>query len=148
MNDMRPLRGILFVYELVRLLALMGIFTYYDPGGAPFPWLVYAVPNVLFPLTVLFLWIDGAAYGAYAPLYTAGKVVAAVTALGWFFFRWNADAALLVGRGDLPVIAGSALFMTAGDLFSAAAGLLLVKRLKTGRREPEPRAEGPADGGG
>jgi hypothetical protein len=140
------LRGILFFYELVRLLALIGIFLYHGPAGEVFPWLAYLVPNALFFLMALFCGSDCASCGSCVPLYTAGKVMAAVTAAGWFV-SWgrNVDAALLLGRGDVPVLLGSALCITAGDVFSIAGGLLLAKKLKA--RRAEPPAEG-ADSGG
>jgi hypothetical protein len=155
MGSLRPLRGILFAYELVRLLVLIGVFAYRGPVGESFPWLAWLVPNALFPLMALFFCVDGAAYGAYAPLYTAGKVMSVVTALGWYVF----SALLYPARGDavfftlgeniLPFL-GGALFVTAGDLFSIAGGLLLTRRLKPwpprGPGVAEP-AEQSAEGG-
>jgi hypothetical protein len=151
MEYTRPLRGILFVYELVRLLVLIGIFLYHGPAGELFPWLAYLVPNALFPLMVLFFRIDGAAYGVYAPLYTAGKVVSVVTVLGWWVFsalpRPAQDGAVFFMDGERALASlGGALFVTAGDLFSVAGGLLLTKRLKPRRPGTEPAGH-PADKG-
>ena len=150
MGISRPLRpsgtrqnlaGVLLVYELVRLLTLIGVFVYLEPAGRPFPWLAALAPNALFPLMALFFRIDGSFLGAaYAPLYMAGKVVSVVTALNWFVFfsgllRPAEDSALFFMNGEHALaFLGGALFITAGDLFSIAGGLLFSRKLGTGRQ--------------
>jgi hypothetical protein len=153
MGSLRPLRGILFVYELVRFLALAGAFLYLDPGGGPFPWVAALAPNALFPLMALFFRIDASFRGAaYAPLYTAGKAAAVAAALGWLVFfpglvRPAEDGAFFFMNGEYALeFLGGALFITVGDLFSIAGGLLLTRRPGTGPGTgPEPAARaGPA----
>jgi hypothetical protein len=104
-----------------------------DEGPAPFPALVYAASNALFPLMCLFLWLSVSRYGAYASLYTAGKFVGLVAVLGWFSFSQNnLFAAMLLGSPGVNVLLGSLLFMFFGDLLCAAGGVLLVKKLGEG----------------
>ena len=133
MKTYLPLRAGLFVYECFRLFFLVAVFTVLRPGEGLFPWLVYAAPGALFPLMTLFLWLNISRYGAYLPLYAAGKWLSFFMAAIWSVsFRQHIITAALAENAMLlfimPGIVGILLF---GDLLSAAAGLLVLK--KTGQ---------------
>ena len=42
-------------------------------AGTAFPWHIYAVPNALFLLTALFLWLDFSKYSNFLMLFISGK---------------------------------------------------------------------------
>jgi hypothetical protein len=129
----RPLRAALFLYECVRLLVLVGVFSLLGPGegAGPFPWLVYTVPNALFPLMALFVWRRFSRSGAYIPLYISGKCIVLAVAFGFCVFsRQDIYTALYLRSPGIFMILGSLLFLLFGDLLSAAGGLALVKKLQ------------------
>ncbi|MCL1991710.1 MAG: hypothetical protein FWG66_02040 [Spirochaetes bacterium] len=49
----------------------------------PGPWLLFAAPNMLFPLMALFLWLDFFKYEAYVPLFIVGKFVCIFSTISW-----------------------------------------------------------------
>ncbi|MDR2447635.1 MAG: hypothetical protein LBD58_10195 [Treponema sp.] len=78
MSAYKPLRLALFFYELFRFidaLKEMRIFSFINDLGQSdsLQMLVWAAPNMAFPLMTLFLFLDLAAYKPYIPLYIAGK---------------------------------------------------------------------------
>ncbi|GHT65531.1 hypothetical protein FACS1894110_07640 [Spirochaetia bacterium] len=98
-----------------------------------FPVLVYGAANVLFLLMALFVRLDPQRYGAYVPLYTAGKVISAVSALGWCVFSWERIInAFFMNDPEsfIWIVGGSLLFIAAGDILSACGGVALVWKLK------------------
>jgi hypothetical protein len=123
----------LFLYECLRLLILTGVFSLFRPGdgAGPFPWLVYAAPNALFPLMALFIWRRFSRYGAYLPLYVSGKCIALAAMFGFCVFsRRDMYTAVYLSSPGILVILGSLLFLLCGDLLSAAGGLALVKKIR------------------
>jgi hypothetical protein len=133
MAEYKPLRTVLFIYELLRLVTLLGVVGGLAPAGGsvffPLPWLFYAVPNALFPLMTLFVRLDGFSYRPYVPLYTAGKVIAAAVLLGWAVFSFQEILpALAMNPGGAFFVLGSLVFMLAGDLFSIAGGAVLCRK--------------------
>jgi hypothetical protein len=87
---LRPLRMGILVYDLLRLLGILWILPALiiipeTIGGIGIPFSVYAAPNVLFILIGFFLLIKLEEYRHFVPLYLAGKAVAIVANLGWFF---------------------------------------------------------------
>jgi hypothetical protein len=133
MGIYRPLRAALFIYEGIRLVVLIWIFSLLRPGGGVdfFPWLVYAAPNALFPLMTLFLWQNVSRWGAYAPLYASGKCVALVSIVVFCFFsRQNVYTALYLKNPGALWAFGSILFLLAGDLLSVAGGLALAGKIR------------------
>jgi hypothetical protein len=132
MEIYRPLRGVLLLYECIRLLALVWVFGAFRPGDGAgiFPWLVYAVPNALFPLMALFLWRQLSRYAVYLPLYISGKCIALASIAGyWIFSRQNVFAALYLKNPAVFAALGILLLLAAGDLFSIAGGLALARKL-------------------
>ncbi|MDR2258492.1 MAG: hypothetical protein LBE14_05015 [Treponema sp.] len=135
MEIYRPLRAALFLYECVRLAALIGVFGFLRPGdgAGAFPWLVYTVPNALFPLMALFVWRRFSRYAAYVPLYVSGKCIALAAIFGFCLFsRQDLYTAVYLRNPGVFIILGSLLFLLFGDLLSAAGGLALVKKLQSG----------------
>jgi hypothetical protein len=133
MEIYRPLRAALFIYEGVRLVVLVWMFSLLRPGGGVdfFPWLVYAAPNALFPLMTLFLWQSVSRWGAYAPLYASGKCVALVSIVAFCFFsRQNMYTALYLKNPEAFLAFGSILFLLAGDMLSVAGGLALAGKVR------------------
>ncbi|MDR1057947.1 MAG: hypothetical protein LBL43_00210 [Treponema sp.] len=141
MEIYRPLRGALFVYELLRLAALIGLFTILAPqegaGGAS-PYLVYMTANGLYPLMALFLWRDMNHYRHYLPLYGAGKALGVFCFYIWGFFMLKSifEAA---GEGSptfmLPVRRfmdllrlGGSFLISLGDLFSLLGCWILYSK--------------------
>jgi hypothetical protein len=130
MEIYRPLGGGLFIYECVRLFFLLGVFAVSDPGGgaAAFPWLACVVPNALFPLMTLFLWLDISNYAGYWPLYISGKCISLVSVIAWLVLSWQgAYIAAYMGIRSAFVVMGIMLF---GDMLSLAAGFLIVRKLR------------------
>ncbi|MDR2419297.1 MAG: hypothetical protein LBD79_09630 [Treponema sp.] len=124
MNVYKPLRVALFVYELFRLLILLGVFVVVPIRSQlfeTFPFLLYVVPNALFPLMVLFLLLDFFYYIPYLSLYMAGKTIAVVSIIGWYITgapMFNA------------VIIGASLFIALFDTFSILGGRMIQKKYK------------------
>lgn len=132
MEVYRPLRAGLCIYECMRILFLLGAFVLLRPDGAAaaFPWLACVASNALFPLMTLFLWMNSSRYGAYEPLYTAGKCVCFVSVMGWCVFsRQTIIAALLSGGLFMPMLAGITGILF-GDLLSVGAGLAIIKKTR------------------
>jgi len=74
MRILSPLRGGLFIIECARFSFLIGSMAILrHNAGTAFPWQLYAVPNALFLLMALFLWLDTSKYGVYSLLYISGK---------------------------------------------------------------------------
>jgi hypothetical protein len=118
------------MYELVRLFVLA---KFIGPGaeGTVFPWAAFGAANGLFLLMALFIWLDFGRYGVYAPLYTAGKVLAVVSAAGWCVFsRAQIINAIFMDESGILMALESLLAITAGDLLSAVGGAALSNKRK------------------
>ncbi|MDR2393893.1 MAG: hypothetical protein LBD93_07045 [Treponema sp.] len=131
------MRILLFVGELFRLFLLLGAFTVLGPlyeisGGGVFsnrlfPYVVYVVPNALFPLMTYFLWIRLSLYRSYIPLYIAGKTITLVSLMGWVFFSFQGIIAAL-NRGTRGIL-GFTLLLIVADIFSVLGGALLQTKI-------------------
>jgi hypothetical protein len=131
-----PLRVTLFVYDLFRLLILIGVITVFFPlneilSSGSFPYLLYVVPNALFPLMACFLWLQLASYKPYISLYMAGKTIAVASLVVWYVFSFRALAteALLEMLGSM-VLLGVTLFLLVADALSVLGMRLLQNRLR------------------
>jgi hypothetical protein len=140
MKIYRPLRFCLLFYEFLRLFILLRVMAA-APGEGSFPWPVYGTANALFLFMALFLVADLTGYRSYIPLYTAGKTLAAFSAMGWIFFsRLQLTAAIAGGSSEIPAFLGGVLGIAGGDLLSASGSLALGRKLKD-RELPETEAE-------
>jgi hypothetical protein len=147
MNMYRPLRFCLLLYELIRLFTLLWVVGGAAPREDLFPWLVYGTANALFLFMALFLLLDISWFRAYIPLYTAGKTLAAFSAMGWVFLsRVQITLAIMENDPGILALLGGILGVAGGDLLSAAAGLALGQKLKNGE-PPETEAEIAENGG-
>jgi hypothetical protein len=136
MNVYRPLRAVVFVYEVCRLLVLLGVFAAFSPvDETMFPSLLYVVPNALFPLMTCFLWLDLERYTAYLPLYMAGKVIGVVAIAGWYIvsFPYIIETVQQTGSGIVVV----ALFVLAvADTLSILGGCMIQNKIKLATQAP------------
>jgi hypothetical protein len=152
MNIYRPLREGLFLYEILRIVIvvnLMIIFLSRLEEENLFPYLIYTVPNALFPLMALFVWINIEKYRPYISLYTAGKIIAVVSFLAWFILCFGILRNFIPsGRTD-QILLGGAFLLSAGDMLSIAGECALIFRLKRfdteSKRIAEIRADSMAD---
>jgi len=134
MEMVRPLKPGLFIYECIRLLILAAAFAALQPvGPEAFPWLVYTAPNALFPLMALFIWLNVSRYGAYLPLFLAGKCVCLFSLLGWSIVSWRTT--IIEGFPGFAkiwvaprIIEG---ILLCGDLLAIAAALIIIKNAQT-----------------
>jgi hypothetical protein len=156
MEIYRPLRLILFIFDLIRLLVMISLLTLFVPMGSGdgkvFPYLFYAVPNGLFPLITLFLWLRLSYYQSYIALYMAGKILAVVAVFTWLVFSIpGIDQVLPVDvPGTFAVTAGATLLLALGDALTVLGGVILKKRLLDADAEaPQEKAlpgEAPEEG--
>jgi hypothetical protein len=145
MNVYRPLRAVLFLYELVRFGALISLLTVLGPSFTGsgddnvFPYLAFTAPNALYPLMTMFLLLRLEEFGAYIPLYAAGKVIGGAVFFIWcgFSYRIFLEAAFF-GRMELLIKAGFFFLIFGGDIFSCAGAVALKNRLD---RKEIPAAE-------
>jgi len=135
MEVYRPLRIVLFGYDLIRLIVMVSLLVSFVPlNGAQdegvFPHLFYAVPNGLFPLITLFLYIRVSLYKPFIPLYLAGKTLAMVAVFAWIIFSRQLIAqALAVNTDGTISIVGAAMLLAIGDFLSIVGGVILKHRL-------------------
>jgi hypothetical protein len=126
MNVYKPLRVALFVYELFRLLILLGVFVVVPILSQPFetfPFPLYIVPNALFPLMAFFLLLDFFYYIPYLSLYMAGKTIAVVSIIGWITYVTGAPM-------FNAIIIGASLFIALFDALSLLGGRMIQKKYK------------------
>jgi hypothetical protein len=147
MDVYRPLRAVLFFYELARLILVVGAAAGFMAveGNEPdnfFPYLVYVVPNALFPLMALFLWFHLETYRPYLPLYMAGKTITVAAAVVWAVFSFRGIPELLYS-GGIQTLArlGMVCLLVFTDLFSILGIWFLRSRLED-REIPAPEHGG------
>jgi hypothetical protein len=147
MKIYRPFRFCLLFYEFIRLFTLLLVVRGAAPQEESFPWLVYGTANALFLFMALFLLADLSWYRSYIPLYAAGKMLAAFSAIGWVFFsRIQLTLAIIEGSPEILTLLGGVLGIAGGDLLSAVAALVLGRKLKDWKA-PEIEAEIVENGG-
>jgi len=122
MKVVNIIKGVLFIYESVRIVFLVLSLTYVLPVTNAVSWLAYAVPGALFPLMAMFIWIDITRYNSYLPLYTAGKCIG-IFSLMLFSVIILSDYAKM--DRDSGIFLGAGLVFLIGDLF-ALAGILYI----------------------
>jgi hypothetical protein len=99
--------------------------------GHLFPYMVYVVPNALFPLMTLFLWLRLELYRPYLALYAAGKTIAVVSAVVWVVFSVQTIlGSLYIGGMEGLIVLGVVLFLIFADLFSLLGVWFLRGRLR------------------
>ncbi|MDR2480110.1 MAG: hypothetical protein LBD48_12465 [Treponema sp.] len=119
---------VLMIYESVRLGFLVRVLGALRLEGADsFPVTACITPIALFLLMTLFLCVDSSRYGVFMPLYTAGKSIGFVSALVWILFSGqNILYGIVFGNGGLFELTAVFVFLLAGELLAAAAGLVFM----------------------
>ncbi|MDR1863922.1 MAG: hypothetical protein LBQ67_08380 [Treponema sp.] len=143
MNVYRPLRAVLFFYELFRLLVLAVFFAVFSPmegavKGGFFPYLVYVSPNALFPLMALFICLKPGDYRNYLPLYRAGKIIAAAVFYGWGFFSLRTaglENLRMANLAEVFVLFGGSFVLILFDILSIFGSWALARKIKSPETE-------------
>jgi hypothetical protein len=131
MGVYRPLRAVLFVYECIRLLFILGLYLFFADTEGLFPVLPLAAVNGLFLLMALFMLHSIEVYGLYAPLYLAGKLFCIAAAKPWFSSASQGmQDWIFLERGNFWMVLGGVFFMFCGDLLSAASAAMLIFRIQ------------------
>ena len=105
------------------------------PVDLSFPWVVYLVPNALFPLMLLFLWLDFSKYSVYEPLYKSGKCICVIAVIGWYVFS---SRSMLPFEGGSFVLTRIMAILVCSDLFTVMASVLItIRNKKNAVREGE-----------
>jgi hypothetical protein len=132
MGEYRPLRGGIFVYDVLRLIVMLETAILFAlPAGGPeeaaFPLLAYMAPNALFPMMALLFWLRPEEYRPYIFLYIAGKIVGIMANLGWLVFSLENTGLDPMIRGDFRsrLFLGSGLVLIFLDGLSVLGGFLL-----------------------
>jgi hypothetical protein len=136
MEAYRPFRLFLFIYDMFRLVLVVGLLQAFvrsreETGAEIFPYLVYAAPNALFPMMALFLWVNLETYRAYLPLYMGGKAVTLAALAGWAVFSVNRRFVLFLADAPFLLI-GLVLFLILLDLGTILGVFRLSRVLQNG----------------
>jgi hypothetical protein len=155
MDVYKPLRVVLFSYELFRLLFLAFSLAFFSSlqtvaEGGVFPYLAYLSSNALFPLICFFLCLRPEQYRNYLPLYMAGKSIAVVLFYVWAVFSFPQEMGF-IGRENYierMILLGSAFFFSLGDALSVFGTWVLNKKLHSYSSVPQADSqEAEVDGG-
>ena len=136
MNVRRSFGFALFLYDLVRLVALIGLLSLLRSSlesarlGNLFPLLALGSPNALFLLMSFFLWFRPADYTPFGSLYTSGKVLGITASIAWLILSFR-DVFLSLGTDPLGTVtvAGLTLALAVGDGLS----ILMLRYSQGGR---------------
>ena len=129
MESFRPQGAVLCIYEVARLVFLMGAFVQLQLGGVtPFPLLALITPGALFVLMALFWLLDMPRYRVYGPLYLVGKGLGIITTIFWIFFMDNYMIREVLLGADRFFVFGIVLFLVPGDMFSTWLVIRLMRR--------------------
>ena len=138
MGYYRPLRGGIFVYDVLRLIVMLETAVLFalpanSSEGAVFPLLAYMAPNALFPMMALLFWFRPDEYRPYLFLYISGKIVGIMANLGWLAFSIKNTTFDMMILGDFSsrLFLGSAFAMIFLDGFSVL-GCFLLNRGRIG----------------
>ena len=133
MDVFRPLRAVLFLYEVFRLLLLV-VFLFIAPlegfeSGAFFPYMVYLSANALFPLMTLFMWLRLEEYRNYIALYMAGKVIGVFAFYAWEFFS-SREFPGAENMAKSLVLLGGSVFISLADILSVWGAWMLKNKCR------------------
>jgi len=154
MNINKPLRIVLFSYELLRLLFLAAMLSLFPTAqsalsGGIFPYLAYFSANALFPLIALFLVLKPLENRNYLPLFMAGKTIAVVLYFYWIVFSFQFESESL--RGVPPVMIMvylTGIFIICLVDILSIFGIWIINKKPAGpgivvvKEDPEPGANG------
>jgi hypothetical protein len=142
MNPYKPLRAVIFSFDLLRLLFLVVSFRFLlplqtDEGGA-FPYLVFMSSNALFPMISFFIFLSIAEYRNYLPLYAAGKTIAVVLFYIWAYISLPLAQGFIGGENyvEWMMVLGGVFIVSLLDGFSILGIWVLNKKI-TRKETPE-----------
>ena len=139
----KPLRAVMFSYDLLRLLFLAASVTLFSvvetAEGSFFPYLAYLSSNALFPLICFFLFLKPLEYRNYIPLYMTGKTIGAVLFYAWAVLTLPIDTGFVTRENyyQYMILLGGIFFISLGDILSIFGVWVLNK---------SPRTEAPESG--
>ncbi|MDR0589346.1 MAG: hypothetical protein LBG25_02245 [Spirochaetaceae bacterium] len=144
----RPLRLGLLIYDFFRLLFMLELLIAIIPlGRTPetswFPYVVYVVPNALFPLMNFFLLIRPEEYRDYVFLYMAGKTMVIVSVVGWIVLSLHRMFISVTPVSEFSKILGFVLCFIILDTASMLGSSFLKGKLY---RKPPPEPEETVEG--
>ena len=146
MDFYKPVRIIIFSYDLIRLLFLAGVFAF-SPGVQPsaglFPYLVYLSSNALFPLIGFLIFLRPVEHRNYLPLYMAGKTIAVVLFYIWAVFTIPFQTGFMTRETYIEgmVLLGGTFFISLGDALSVF-GTWIINKNFSRMENPEPGTNG------
>jgi hypothetical protein len=135
MGSRRSIRFILFAFDALRLVAVVSmlsafrsLFSAAGGGSLGVSAVAFAAPQALFPLLLLFNWLDPVRYVSYPPLFLAGKVISAA-AIGAWLLGSAQDTFLAVGLGNTGAVllAAVSAAVLIYDLLSALVTGYLIR---------------------
>ena len=136
MDIYKPLRVILFTYELFRLIFLAFSLIFFSSlqdvlKGEVFPYLVFLSSNALFPLICFFLFLQPLEYRNYLPLYMAGKTIAVVLFFTWAIFNFPPETDFLGWENYLEriILLGGTFLTSLGDTLTVLGSWILNRKL-------------------
>lgn len=125
------MRLVLFLYDVVRLVVIVGIMTQLGKlslADASYPYLVYASSQALFPIMTWFMYTDAEKYFAYFSLNIAGKGIYILLSGLWAFFVISQQSAAIFL--DLFICLGLTLIILFTDIISIIGMVFVRKGLK------------------
>jgi hypothetical protein len=132
----RPLVGVLFFYEVFRLLFLVVFLLAARQesfaGGALS---VYLSSNALFPLMALFVWLKPDEYESFLILYISGKVITFVSFFVWLFFSFRDFLALERTQENITIL-GSCFLFGMADIVSMCTAFAIKLRYRRALIQP------------
>ena len=135
MDIHKPLRAVMFSYDLLRLLFLAAAFSLFSVvqssvNESIFPYMAYLSSNALFPLMCFFLFYKNAEHVNYLPLYIAGKSISVVLFFMWafFFFPYVTGVINRDNYSESVILLGGIFFISLGDILSILGIWFLNKK--------------------
>ena len=136
MDIYKPIRVILLIYELFRLIFLAFSMIFFSSlqdvvTGGIFPYLVFISSNALFPLICFFLFLQPIENRNYLPLYMAGKTIAVVLFFTWIIFNNPLETGFLGWENYMEriIILGGTFLTSLGDTLTVLGSWILNRKL-------------------
>ncbi|MCL2092847.1 MAG: hypothetical protein FWH12_01510 [Treponema sp.] len=135
MNLSKPLRAGLFFYECARFILLLVLLLAMPQGGTVNRIAIYLSANALFPLMILFVWVNPREYRPYLSLYMAGKLIVLVSFFAWELFSAGNFSGFNAIMRNMVYVAAS-LILCLADILSVW-GAWTIKNNIPGSPDPE-----------
>ncbi|MDR1867087.1 MAG: hypothetical protein LBQ77_02330 [Treponema sp.] len=129
MNVYKPLRVVLCIYEMIRLVLVIQTVNSTATTSFEEPLVTYTVPNALFLLIAFFLLLRLNAFFPYIELYIAGKIIVIVS-----FFTWII-VSLYISSWSVFLFP---FILFGGDLLSLVAAIALRAKIRRLNRPESP----------